>query len=1360
MTDSINRKISRLARNVTVTGTLSSASVTASEAAKWTTPRTITLGGDLSGDVTIDGSENVTLTATISSDTITLGTDTAGNYVATVTGGTGITVTGSGSETADVTISIDNTVATLTGTETLTNKTIDAATNTLSNIGNESLTNNSVTINSNNVSLGGSVTLDTDDVSEGISNFYHTTERVQDVVADQLVTNGVHTGISFTYDDVADGAIDATVSLTSFDTDDLSEGSTNLYYTDARARNAFSAGSNITIVDGVISGSAAYGDSDARAAISVTDSGGDGSLSYNNTTGVITYTGPSAAEVRAHFTAGSNITIVDGVISGSAAYGDADAREAISVTDSGGDGSLSYNNTTGVITYTGPSASEVRAHFTGGTGVTITDGSIAIGQDVGTTSNVTFNDLIVSGNLTVSGTTTTINTETINLADNTIVLNSNEAGSPTQDSGIEIERGTSTNVSLLWDETNDRWTIGTESFVAGSFIGNLTGDVTGTVSSLSNHNTDDVSEGSTNLYYTDARARAAFSAGSNITIVDGVISGSAAYVDSDARAAISVTDSGGDGSLSYNNTTGVITYTGPSSSEVRAHLSAGTGLTFTTGSFAIDSTVATLTGTQTLTNKTIDASNNTLSNIGNSSLTNSSITINGSSVSLGGTRTLVTDDISEDGSPTNLWYTDARSRAAISVTDSGGDGSLSYNSTTGVLTYTGPSAEEVRSHFTAGTGITIIGGQISAEATAVQEYTDADARAAISVSGGLSYNSSTGVITLSGYNNSNWDTAYGWGNHASAGYLTSLPSHTHDDRYYTESEADSRFINASGDTMTGDLVFNGHLYGRSVNAQYSNIYRIGGIYFTWDSDSYGTNFNHSITSSDGGSYADHITINSYGNVRINIDSNGNGTNYFYVGAGTTGTGGVVFTIDESGNGTFTGSGRAPIFYDSNNTGYYTDPASTSNLYNLQLSGSKHTYLHINPGANYEAMVRYTGGSGSDWYVGKRTTSQLVGTESFHFYSAASSRSVSGIDTAGNLFSDGSMRSPIFYDYNDTGRYIDPNGQSYINNLCVGTQNYTHGYTGVLQIGSTNHNYNFLNGSWASSITAGILANCADEWEFTIHDSGTSVESVFIYSSGRLLMGRSIGWGTTYVEAAESFRAPIFYDSNDTGYYVDPNGTSSFNQAIFYGNRLVIRGESPTLYLRDTNHRTSMIHCNSNLHYVLRGSGNDSETWSTYDSSWPFIINLSNNNIDMGGNLSVKYNVTAYSSDARLKDNVTNIENALEKVLKIRGVTFDWNETAEQNGFNPKIKYNDVGVIAQEVEEILPQVVELAPFDIFTPGPDDDVDSEEIKNKIGKSKSGNNYKTVDYAKLTPLLIEAIKEQQKLIEDLQNEMKNLR
>ena len=133
-------------------------------------------------------------------------------------------------------------------------------------------------------------------------------------------------------------------------TDSVSEGSTNLYFTNARARDAVSA----------------------------SDAGGDGSFSYNSATGVFTYTGPSAAEARAHFSAGTGITITNGEVATTITqYTDGLARTAISVTDNGGDGSLAYNSTTGVITYTGPSASDVRGHFSAGTGITITNGEVA-----------------------------------------------------------------------------------------------------------------------------------------------------------------------------------------------------------------------------------------------------------------------------------------------------------------------------------------------------------------------------------------------------------------------------------------------------------------------------------------------------------------------------------------------------------------------------------------------------------------------------------------------------------------------------------------------------------------------------------------------------------------------------------------------------------------------------------------------------------------------------------------------------------------------------------------------------------------------------------------------------------------------
>lgn len=152
------------------------------------------------------------------------------------------------------------------------------------------------------------------------------------------------------------------------------------------------------------------------------------------------------------------------------------------------------------------------ATLTAGTGITLANNTgegatptISIGQPVATTSNVTFNDMVINGNLTVAGSTTTVNTETINLADNIITLNSNETGTPSQNAGIEVERGTEPNKSFYWEEATDRWTFGTESVVASQFIGNAS-----TATTLATART--ISLGG------DLSGSVAFNGGSNVTI--------------------------------------------------------------------------------------------------------------------------------------------------------------------------------------------------------------------------------------------------------------------------------------------------------------------------------------------------------------------------------------------------------------------------------------------------------------------------------------------------------------------------------------------------------------------------------------------------------------------------------------------------------------------------------------------------------------------------------------------------------------------------------------------------------------------------------------------------------------------------
>jgi len=86
------------------------------------------------------------------------------------------------------------------------------------------------------------------------------------------------------------------------------------------------------------------------------------------------------------------------------------------------------------------------------------NGNVTLGNAITDTVDVAGN-MVVDGDLTVNGTTTTVNSNNVNIGDSIITLNSDETGAPTQDAGIEVERGTSANRSLIWDESAGVWTI-------------------------------------------------------------------------------------------------------------------------------------------------------------------------------------------------------------------------------------------------------------------------------------------------------------------------------------------------------------------------------------------------------------------------------------------------------------------------------------------------------------------------------------------------------------------------------------------------------------------------------------------------------------------------------------------------------------------------------------------------------------------------------------------------------------------------------------------------------------------------------------------------------------------------------------
>ena len=272
-----------------------------------------------------------------------------------------------------------------------------------------------------------------------------------------------------------------------------------------------------------------YSDGKARLAISVTDNGGDGSLSYNNTTGVITYQGPGTTEYRAAFTAGTGITITDGAISTTITqYTDTNARASISA----GTG-ISYNSTTGAVSVDSTIATKTYADSAAST-------AVAAVIDAAPTTLDTLNELAAA------------------LGDD-----------PNFATTVTTSLGNKLNTSAF-TSTADTW-LGTKS-------------------------TTNLAEG-TNQYFTQARARTSVSAGTGISYnsTTGVITSSITqYTDALARAALS----GGTG-ISYNSTTGVITssITQYTDTNARAALSAGTGISYNSSTGVITSSITQYTDT-------------------------------------------------------------------------------------------------------------------------------------------------------------------------------------------------------------------------------------------------------------------------------------------------------------------------------------------------------------------------------------------------------------------------------------------------------------------------------------------------------------------------------------------------------------------------------------------------------------------------------------------------------------------------------------------------------------------------------------------------------------------------------------------
>ena len=665
------------------------------------------------------------------------------------------------------------------------------------------------------------------------------------------------------------------------------------------------------------------------------------------------------------------------------------------------------------------------------------------------------------------------------------------------------------------------------------------------------------------------------------------------------------------------------------------------------------------------------------------------ISVNG----LVGTVVLDTDDIQELATPTNRYFTEARARAAISLTTTGNSGASTYSNSTGVLnvpTYTLAGLGGITASFlSGGTGITYNSGTgvISYSGTV---YTDASIRALFSAGTGISYNSSTGAISYSG-------TVY---TDSSIRALISLTTNG--------SSGASTYNNTTG----------------VLNVPTYTLAGLGGISLTSLSGSAPITYNSStgaigITQASGStngflSSTDWTTFNSkqnaltLGNVTeavSNVLMFPDGQNGKTIGnlsiqvvqAGST-TNGYLSSTDWN---TFNNKQNAITLTTTGTSGAATFSSGTLNI------------------PQYQAVLTNpVTGTGTSGYHAKWTSSSAIGNSLI--YDTGTALGI-GTDT------------PLNVTTNRTSVTINGTSTSI---LSFGT-------------GGVGKAYIFNDGTNLETYSAGALIyNTAGNERMRI----TSAGNVGIGTSSPLNKFTVIGVSSFQLSEANDIRLiinptasginisstyntngsyqPITFSTSDTERMrITSDGVVGIgitNPAVIgpnYGSLAIAGSVGGGIRLLSGSTSRAEIYADSSAFSLQAGSG---ISMNFYTSGEKMRI-TSGGNILMGtttdngerlyvsGSIRATGSITA-NSDARLKKNIERIENALEKVGQISGYTYNTIYDEDRHA----------GVIAQEIDKVLPEIV---------------------------NKGNDGLMGVEYGNISALLIEAIKDLKKDNESLQ-------
>jgi len=460
----------------------------------------------------------------------------------------------------------------------------------------------------------------------------------------------------------------------------------------------------------------------------------------------------------------------------------------------------------------------------------------------------------------------------------------------------------------------------------------------------------------------------------------------------------------------------------------------------------------------------------------------------------------------------------------------------------------------------------------------------------------------------------------------------------------------SAFANTSSTQLAGPQVI---MSGAAGTANGSNYVRFGPN-ATWSSYlQVGGDGVNAITRTD--SIASVVTTN--GNLHLDSGSSRaiylnyySGTSGIYFGNGASGTSASV-TAAGGYSGTsasFSGAVYGTIFYDYNDSTYYLDPNGSGKVTGTWQFARGNNSSTSYSDAGIQLRESQYGGSVSynpptiSWHWGGVVASQI---------SIESSGRIKVINNPGTsyeafiasiTYGSASVRGPIFYDSDNTAYYADPGGSSYFSNMSFAA---TAGITGMG--GYTPSNY-------LMRMTPNLHLNAYNGYAVILNwDNGTTG------SSQTLRIGNGASSDVFYINANGYTYLPYIYDINDTGYYLDPNGSSLLsyvmannwfrpvgNTGVYWNSygRGIWAADSEISYGNITTYSSGLNGWRGYGVYpnncILMANGSN---WGMYNPQYGWLMYG-----DMSGNTYFTGNVTAYWSDLRLKENVREIDNVIER----------------------------------------------------------------------------------------------------------------